>query len=68
VEIQGIAIGDGIALVVVPLKPFATIGMRVKDRSPFPYTLFSGYSNVGWAYIPVAEAYTLSGYEIEASP
>ncbi len=68
VEIQGISIGHSIALVAMPLEPFAAIGMQVKDRSPFPYTLFSGYSNVGWGYIPTEDAYASGGYEIEITP
>lgn len=68
IEIQAFSIGDTIALLALPLEPFATIGMRVKAASPFPYTLFSGYSNVGWAYIPTEDAYPLGGYEVEITP
>lgn len=39
--------------------------MRVKRGSSFPFTLFSGYSNVGWAYVPTSDAYPLGGYEVE---
>ncbi len=67
-EAQAIVIGDDIALVAMPGEPFAEIGMDVKARSPFKYTLFSGYSNVGWAYIPTADAYPLGGYEVEITP
>lgn len=68
VTFQGVLLGPDIALMAIAAEPFAEIGRQVKDRSPVPYTLFSGYSNVGWAYLPVAEAYLLGGYEIEITP
>lgn len=68
VTFQGLALGPDIALIAIAAEPFSEIGRRVKDASPFPYTLFSGYSNVGWAYMPTADAYPLGGYEVEVSP
>ena len=67
-EAQAFVIGDDIALIAMPGEPFAEIGLGVKAGSPFQYTLFSGYSNVGWAYIPAADAYPLGGYEVEITP
>lgn len=68
VEAQAIAIGDDIVIVAVPGEPFVQIGLGVRSGSPFTSTLFSGYANVGWSYIPTAEAYPLGGYEIEITP
>jgi hypothetical protein len=68
VELQGIALGNEIALVGMPLEPFVEIGGKVKGASPFKHTLFSGYSNVGWAYVPTAEQYPVGGYEVEVTP
>jgi hypothetical protein len=68
VTLQSFAIGDTIALPVVPGEPFCRIGLQVKAESPFPYTLFAGYANIGWAYIPTADAYPLGGYEVEITP
>lgn len=68
VTLQTFAIGDQIALPVVPGEPFCQIGMQVKAASPFPSTLFAGYANIGWAYIPTADAYPLGGYEVEITP
>lgn len=68
VEIQGIALGPDIALLALSAEPFSEIGMAIKERSPFPSTLVSGYSNVGWAYLPTADAYALGGYEVEVTP
>jgi hypothetical protein len=64
-ELQAFAIGKEIALIALPGEPFAETGLEVKRNSPFKYTLFSGYSNIGWLYIPTPEAYGLGGYEVE---
>jgi len=68
VELMATSIGDDIALLAMATEPFSQIGMAVKERSPFARTLFSGYSGVGWSYLPVADAYPLGGYEIEITP
>ncbi len=67
-DVQVIAIGDDIALVAMPGEPFVEIGLAVKAGSPFANTVFSGYSNIGWSYLPMADAYELGGYEIEITP
>jgi hypothetical protein len=49
-------------------EPFAEIGLAIKERSPFPWTWFGGYT-FGWAgYIPTAEEYPRGGYEVETTP
>lgn len=68
VTLQAFTIGDSVALPVVPGEPFCQIGLAVKGRSPFAHTLFAGYANIGWAYIPTADAYPLGGYEVEITP
>jgi len=67
-DLQIFTIGDDIALAAMPGEPFVEIGLRIKEKSPFKHTLFSGYSNVGWAYIPTPQAYELGGYEVEVTP
>lgn len=67
-DLQVMAIGDEIALVAVPGELFVEIGLAVKRDSPFRYTLFSSYSNLGGGYLPVPDAYPLGGYEVERSP
>ena len=66
-EIHGVRIND-IAIIGMPGEPFVEIGLAVKGGSPFPHTLFSGYSNVGGSYIPVAHAYPVGGYEVDVTP
>ena len=66
-QLQAIRIGP-VALVCIPGEPFTEISQEIAARSPFPHTLFSGYSNGGFSYLPVREAYPAGGYEVETSP
>jgi len=63
IPIQVIRIGNT-ALVAIPVEPFAEIGSAVKERSPADWTLFSGYSNGYYGYLPMAYAYPEGGYEV----
>lgn len=63
IPIQVIRIGNT-ALVAIPVEPFAEIGKAVKERSPADWTLFSGYSNGYYGYLPMAYAYPEGGYEV----
>ncbi|HUZ47933.1 MAG TPA: neutral/alkaline non-lysosomal ceramidase N-terminal domain-containing protein [Terriglobia bacterium] len=65
-QLQGIKIGD-IALLAVPGEPFIEISQQIVANSPFAHTLFSGYSNGGFGYLPVRGAYAEGGYEAEIS-
>ena len=66
-QLQGIRIGP-VALVAIPGEPFIEISQQIEGASPFEHTLFSGYSNGGFGYMPVPEAYPEGGYEVEISP
>ena len=66
-HLQGIRLGS-VALIGIPGEPFIEISQEVAARSPFPHTLFSGYSNGGFSYLPVRSAYPAGGYEVETSP
>ncbi|MBI3208415.1 MAG: neutral/alkaline non-lysosomal ceramidase N-terminal domain-containing protein [Candidatus Solibacter usitatus] len=68
VRIQALRIGE-VAIVSMPGEPFAEIGIAVKKASPFPVTLFCGYSNGdGGEYMPVADEYQHGGYEVDRTP
>jgi len=67
VHLQAIRIGDT-ALVGVPAEPFAEIGADVKRRSKAPHTVFCGYTNGLFAYVPTAAAYEEGGYEVRTTP
>lgn len=65
--LQTVAFG-GIALSATAGEPFAETGVEIAKRSPFPHTLFSGYSNGGFGYLPTREAFAEGGYEVSTSP
>lgn len=67
VHLQAIRIGET-ALIGVPGEPFAEIGVDVKRRSPAPHTVFCGYTNGLFAYIPTTQAYEEGGYEVRTTP
>ena len=67
-ELHVTTVGSDIALVAMPGEPFVEIQQVVHERSPFPTTWFSGYTNVGTAYLPTADAYSAGGYEVEVTP
>jgi hypothetical protein len=66
-QLQGIRLGP-VALLCIPGEPFTEINQEICARSPFPITLFSGYSNGTFSYLPVRSAYAEGGYEVETSP
>lgn len=66
-QLQGIRIGS-IALLSIPGEPFIEISQRIVASSPFAHTLFSGYSNGGFGYLPARSAYAEGGYEVETTP
>ncbi|MYB77051.1 MAG: hypothetical protein F4X83_08145 [Chloroflexi bacterium] len=61
--VQALRIGD-VALVGVAGEALVEIGLAVKNRSPFPHTIFLGYTNGCLGYIPTAAAYPAGGYEV----
>jgi Neutral/alkaline non-lysosomal ceramidase, N-terminal len=64
IELQGMRVGP-LSLVGFPGEPFAATGAAVRERSPLPTTLLSGYTN-GWAgYVPTAVEFPRLGYEVE---
>ena len=57
-------INEDIAIWSAPLELFCEISNEVRDRSPFPYTFYYGYSN-GWlGYLPSEEEWQYGGYEV----
>ena len=61
-------IGDNVAIWSAPIELFCEIANEIRDRSPFPYTFYFGYSN-GWlGYLPTASAWEQGGYETTVSP
>jgi len=63
VEVTGIRIGDFI-LVTFPGEAFAQTGINIKKLSPYPNTIFAGYSNGYIHYAPDPASYSEGGYEV----
>lgn len=66
-EIQGLRIGDFV-LVTFPGEPFAEVGLRIKEQSPFEHTFLAGYTNGHLGYAPTADAYDKEAYEDALTP
>lgn len=66
-QLQGIRIGP-VALLSIPGEPFTEINQKIVADSPFPHTLFSGYSNGGFGYLPIKSMFEEGGYEVETTP
>ena len=62
--LHGIRIDD-VALIGFPGEPFAEIGVRVREDSPFGYTHMAGYTNGVTGYLPTSEEFARGGYEPE---
>jgi len=57
-------IGD-VAIVGVPAELFAQLGMDIKRRSPFRYTIIAELANDWVGYVGNADAYRLGGYQVQ---
>lgn len=58
-------INEDIAIWSLPVELFCEISNEIRDRSPFPFTFFFGYTN-GWlGYLPTEKEWKYGGYEIE---
>lgn len=57
-----VRLGD-IAWVHLPVEPFASIGQRIAERSPFPVTRVVGYTDGYLGYLPDEAAYAAGTYE-----
>ena len=70
-KVRAFRVGE-IAFFSMPGEPFAEIGAAIKKNSPFPFTMFCGYTQAegtaGWSYMPVAEEYDKKGYEVYNTP
>jgi hypothetical protein len=62
-----ICFGD-VAMVASNIEPFAAIGAHIKQHSPFPVTLVSGYTNGRLAYMPTPDEWLRGGHEVVNSP
>jgi hypothetical protein len=63
--IRFLKINEDIAIWSAPLELFCEISNEVRQRSPYDYTFYFGYTN-GWlGYLPTEEEWQYGGYEVE---
>jgi hypothetical protein len=62
-EIQVFALGDSCAIVSLPGEIFTELGMYIKSRSPYPFTIVEELANVSVDYIPDMKAFLEGNYE-----
>lgn len=62
-----IRINDAI-IWTAPVEMFCEIAMAVRERSPYAHTLYFGYTNGWFGYLPTARAFAEGGYEPRTSP
>lgn len=62
-EIQVFTLGDKLAIVSLPGEIFTELGMYIKNRSPFQYTIIVELANGSIGYVPDRKAYIEGNYE-----
>lgn len=62
-EIQVIALGEECAIVSLPGEIFTEIGMYIKSRSPYPFTMVVELANGSIGYVPDRKAFIEGNYE-----
>ncbi len=66
--VRFLKINKDIAIWSAPLELFCEISNEIRDRSPFPYTFYYGYTN-GWlGYMLTEEEFPYGGYETTVTP
>jgi neutral ceramidase len=63
-EVQVIALGNDLAWVGLPGEIFVELGMDIKQRSPFRYTIVAELANGSIDYVPNRKAYAEGNYEV----
>ncbi|MGH1524119.1 hypothetical protein ACRAWC_08790 [Leifsonia sp. L25] len=62
--VSALALSSTIGLITAPGEVFTELGDQILEGSPFPFTIYSGYTNGSINYIPTREAYAQGGYEV----
>lgn len=61
--ISFLRINEDIVIWAAPCELFCEIAMAVREASPFPHTMYFGYTNGTFGYIPTESAFAEGGYE-----
>lgn len=62
-SLAALRIGE-VALATSPGEIFTRLGGAIVDGSPFPHTVFAGYTDGSIGYVPTRDAYPEGGYEV----
>ncbi|MEQ1841069.1 MAG: LamG-like jellyroll fold domain-containing protein, partial [Verrucomicrobiales bacterium] len=62
IVVQGLRLGDKIAIATTPNETYALTGLKIKAASPLPHTMVIELANGGDGYIPPPEQHLLGGY------
>jgi neutral ceramidase len=66
--VRFLKINEDIAIWSAPVELFCEISNEIRDKSPFPYTFYFGYTN-GWlGYLLTEAEYRYEGYESTVTP
>lgn len=66
--VRFLSINRDVAIWSAPLELFCEISNEIRDRSPFPYTFYYGYTN-GWlGYLMTDKEIPYGGYETTVTP
>ncbi|MGH2347524.1 MAG: hypothetical protein ACRDG4_20040, partial [Chloroflexota bacterium] len=63
-ELTAVRLGYTVGLITAPGEIFTEIGQSIVARSPFPHTLYAGYTDGSVWYVPTRAAYAEGGYEV----
>ncbi|MDF1862251.1 MAG: LamG domain-containing protein [Verrucomicrobiales bacterium] len=62
IVVQGLRLGDRIAIATTPNETYAISGLKIKNASPAPHTMVIELANGGDGYIAPPEQHLLGGY------
>jgi neutral ceramidase len=63
--VRFLKINNDIAIWSAPIELFCEVSNEVRERSPFAYTFYYGYTNGWFGYMPTKEEWAFGGYEVE---
>lgn len=66
--IRFLRINEDVVIWSAPVELFCEISNEIRDRSPFQYTFYFGYTNGSLGYLVTGNAYKHEGYEPGVSP
>ena len=65
VPVRFLRINEDVAIWSAPLELFCEISNEIRERSPFPFTFYYGYTNGWMGYLPTEKEWAHGGYEVE---